>query len=108
MVSAARGSRPTDVRVGIALSATELCAVVQGDPDGRESMRRIALDRMSGDNGATWPALADALREVARAYGTGQMSIALMPGVAEMIHEVQVEATFPDGTKLVTVHDPIQ
>jgi urease subunit gamma len=32
----------------------------------------------------------------------------LMDGVAEMIHEVQVEATFPDGTKLVTVHDPIQ
>ena len=32
----------------------------------------------------------------------------LMDGVPEMIHEVQVEATFPDGTKLVTVHDPIQ
>ncbi|HEY3329159.1 MAG TPA: urease subunit gamma [Capsulimonadaceae bacterium] len=32
----------------------------------------------------------------------------LMDGIAEMIHEVQVEATFPDGTKLVTVHDPIQ
>jgi urease subunit gamma len=32
----------------------------------------------------------------------------VMAGVAEMIHEVQVEATFPDGTKLVTVHDPIQ
>ena len=32
----------------------------------------------------------------------------VMNGVAEMIHEVQVEATFPDGTKLVTVHDPIQ
>ncbi len=31
----------------------------------------------------------------------------VIPGVAEMIHEVQVEATFPDGTKLVTVHDPI-
>ena len=31
----------------------------------------------------------------------------LMEGVAEMIHEVQVEATFPDGTKLVTIHDPI-
>jgi urease subunit gamma len=28
--------------------------------------------------------------------------------VAEMIHEVQVEATFPDGTKLVTIHDPIR
>ena len=32
----------------------------------------------------------------------------VMEGIAAMIHEVQVEATFPDGTKLVTVHDPIQ
>jgi urease subunit gamma len=32
----------------------------------------------------------------------------VMEGVAEMIHDVQVEATFPDGTKLVTVHNPIQ
>jgi urease subunit gamma len=32
----------------------------------------------------------------------------VMDGVAGMIHEVQVEATFPDGTKLVTIHDPIQ
>ena len=32
----------------------------------------------------------------------------LMEGVPEMIHEVQVEATFPDGTKLVTLHDPIK
>jgi urease subunit gamma len=31
----------------------------------------------------------------------------VLDGVAEMIHDVQVEATFPDGTKLVTVHDPI-
>ena len=31
-----------------------------------------------------------------------------MEGVAEMIHDVQVEATFPDGTKLVTVHNPIR
>jgi urease subunit gamma len=31
----------------------------------------------------------------------------VMDGVAEMLHDVQVEATFPDGTKLVTVHDPI-
>ncbi|MDI5985774.1 urease subunit gamma [Halomonas sp. M4R5S39] len=31
----------------------------------------------------------------------------VMEGVAEMVDEVQVEATFPDGTKLVTVHDPI-
>src|ERR1700759_4164302 len=32
----------------------------------------------------------------------------VMDGVADMIHEVQVEATLPDGTKLVTVHDPIR
>ncbi len=32
----------------------------------------------------------------------------VMDGVAEMIHDVQVEATFPDGTKLVTVHQPIR
>lgn len=32
----------------------------------------------------------------------------VMEGIPEMIHEVQVEATFPDGTKLVTVHNPIQ
>ena len=31
----------------------------------------------------------------------------VMAGIAEMIHDVQVEATFPDGTKLVTVHQPI-
>ena len=31
----------------------------------------------------------------------------VMEGIAEMIHDVQVEATFPDGTKLVTLHDPI-
>jgi urease subunit gamma len=31
----------------------------------------------------------------------------VMEGIADMLHEVQVEATFPDGTKLVTVHDPI-
>ena len=31
-----------------------------------------------------------------------------MEGVAEMIHDVQVEATFPDGTKLVTVHNPVR
>jgi urease subunit gamma len=32
----------------------------------------------------------------------------VMEGVPEMVHEVQVEATFPDGTKLVTVHNPIR
>ncbi|EFA72142.1 urease subunit gamma [Cylindrospermopsis raciborskii LB2897] len=42
-------------------------------------------------------------------YGTTLLTQEdVMEGVAEMIHEVQVEATFPDGTKLVTVHNPIR
>jgi len=41
-------------------------------------------------------------------YGKEILSIdQVMTGVAELVHEVQVEATFPDGTKLVTVHNPI-
>src|SRR5882672_3750381 len=32
----------------------------------------------------------------------------VMEGISEMIHDIQVEATFPDGTKLVTVHEPIR
>jgi urease subunit gamma len=49
-------------------------------------------------------------RTVAELMDYGRTLLAaedVMDGVAEMIHEVQVEATFPDGTKLVTVHDPI-
>jgi urease subunit gamma len=34
--------------------------------------------------------------------------VQVMDGIAEMVREIQVEATFPDGTKLVTVHDPIR
>ena len=42
-------------------------------------------------------------------YGTTILSrLDVMEGIAEMIHEIQIEATFPDGTKLVTVHDPIK
>ena len=42
-------------------------------------------------------------------YGTTILKAAdVMEGVPEMIHDVQVEATFPDGTKLVTVHQPIR
>lgn len=41
-------------------------------------------------------------------FGTKVLKVEqVMEGVPEMIHEVQVEATFPDGTKLVTVHQPI-
>ena len=44
------------------------------------------------------------MRDGASVVGRGQV----MAGVAEMIHDIQVEATFPDGTKLVTVHEPIR
>ena len=45
--------------------------------------------------------------EIMSSGGTILTRADVMEGVAEMIHEVQVEATFPDGTKLVTVHHPI-
>ncbi len=49
-------------------------------------------------------------RSVAELMSTGSTILTreeVMEGVPELLHEVQVEATFPDGTKLVTVHDPI-
>ena len=48
--------------------------------------------------------VADLMRAGAEVLSRDQV----MEGVAEMIHDVQVEATFPDGTKLVTVHHPIR
>ena len=48
--------------------------------------------------------VAQLMRDGAKVLKASQV----MDGVAEMIHDVQVEATFPDGTKLVTVHNPIR
>ena len=48
--------------------------------------------------------VADLMEAGAHVISRGQV----MEGIAEMIHDVQVEATFPDGTKLVTVHEPIR
>jgi urease subunit gamma len=48
--------------------------------------------------------VADLMRDGALVLKRGQV----MDGIPEMLREVQVEATFPDGTKLVTVHDPIR
>ncbi|MEM1267099.1 MAG: urease subunit gamma [Pseudomonadota bacterium] len=48
--------------------------------------------------------VADLMEAGAHVVGRDQC----MEGIAEMIHDVQVEATFPDGTKLVTVHEPIR
>ncbi|MEH6626376.1 MAG: urease subunit gamma [Motiliproteus sp.] len=50
-------------------------------------------------------------KTVAELMGYGRTILGrdeVMDGIAEMVDEVQVEATFPDGTKLVTVHQPIQ
>ena len=46
--------------------------------------------------------------ELMQAGATVLTRAQVMDGIAEMIHDVQVEATFPDGTKLVTVHEPIR
>ncbi len=48
--------------------------------------------------------VADLMEAGAHVIGRSQV----MEGIAEMLHDVQVEATFPDGTKLVTVHNPIR
>ena len=60
------------------------CAILEGARDGRPVAELM-------DHGRTLLTRAD-----------------VMEGIPEMIHEVQVEATFPDGTKLVTVHQPIR
>ena len=48
--------------------------------------------------------VADVMQAGAQVLSRAQV----MDGIAEMIHDIQVEATFPDGTKLVTVHEPIR
>ncbi len=48
--------------------------------------------------------VADLMQQAAHVVSKAQV----MDGIADMIHDVQVEATFPDGTKLVTVHHPIR
>jgi urease gamma subunit len=48
--------------------------------------------------------VAELMESGAHVLSRGQV----MDGIAEMIHDIQIEATFPDGTKLVTVHEPIR
>ncbi|MEM8594348.1 MAG: urease subunit gamma, partial [Pseudomonadota bacterium] len=66
-----------------------------------EAIAFISLEIMEGAReGKTVSELMD--------FGRTLLSVDdVMPGIADMIHDIQVEATFPDGTKLVTVHDPI-
>ena len=66
-----------------------------------ESVAFISAEIMEGArDGKTVAELMDYGRQILRRED-------VMDGIPEMVHEVQVEATFPDGTKLVTVHNPI-
>ena len=67
-----------------------------------ESVAYIANHVVEGAReGKTVAGLMKSAREILK-------KVDVMPGIQDMIHTVQVEATFPDGTKLVTVHDPVQ
>ena len=81
----ARRRRARGVRLNHPEAVALICDfVVEGARDGRS--------------------VAELMRDGAKVLGRDEV----MDGVAEMIHDIQVEATFPDGTKLVTVHNPIR
>ena len=70
--------------IGIALSATSVCAVIRGASDARQRPWRTSLAPLNGD-GAAWPGLTDALRALARDAGVsgGTLTVALLPPLAE-------------------------
>jgi urease subunit gamma len=85
---------------------------VAADVAGRRRARGLKLNHPEAVALITSHVLEGARdgRAVAELMASGRAVLSrddVMEGVPEMIHDVQVEATFPDGTKLVTVHDPI-
>jgi urease subunit gamma len=87
IVTAADLARRRQAR-GLKLNYPEAIAIITYEIEGARDGQRVA-ELMS--------------------YGTTILKVSdVMEGVADMIHDVQVEATFPDGTKLVTVHHPIR
>src|SRR6188474_747059 len=91
----------------------KLLIVVAADLARRRQARGLKLNHPESVAIITYEILEGARdgRSVAdlMSYGTTILKRDdVMEGVPEMIHEVQVEATFPDGTKLVTVHHPIR
>ncbi len=91
----------------------KLLIVVAADLARRRQARGLKLNYPESVAIITYEILEGARdgRNVAElmSYGTTILKRAdVMEGVAEMIHDVQVEGTFPDGTKLVTVHNPIR
>jgi urease subunit gamma len=91
----------------------KLLIVVAADLARRRQARGLKLNHPESVAIITYEILEGARdgRSVAElmSYGTTILKRDdVMEGVPEMIHEIQVEATFPDGTKLVTVHHPIR
>lgn len=91
----------------------KLLVVVAADLARRRQARGVKLNYPESVAIITYEIMEGARdgRSVAELMNFGTTILKLsdvMEGVADMIHEVQVEATFPDGTKLVTVHHPIR
>ena len=91
----------------------KLMIVVAADLARRRQARGLKLNYPESVAFITYEILEGARdgKSVADLMGAGAQILKkgdVMDGVADMIHEVQVEATFPDGTKLVTVHNPIR
>ena len=91
----------------------KLLVVVAADLARRRQARGVKLNYPEAVAIITYEIIEGARdgRSVAElmSFGTTILQTSdVMEGVPEMIHEVQVEATFPDGTKLVTVHHPIR
>lgn len=84
LADVARRRRDRSLKLNVAEATALICeAVLEGARDGRSVADLMSLGR--------------------KVVGNGDV----MEGVAEMLPLVQVEATFPDGTKLVSIHDPI-
>lgn len=91
----------------------KLMIVVAADLARRRQGRGLKLNYPEAVAVITYELLEGARdgRSVAELMSYGSTILSrdeVMEGIAEMVHDVQVEATFPDGTKLVTVHDPIR
>ena len=91
----------------------KLMIVVAADLARRRQARGLKLNHPEAVAIITYEIIEGARdgRSVAElmSYGTTILKVDdVMEGIADMIHDVQVEATFPDGTKLVTVHNPIR
>lgn len=97
----------------VAREQEKLMIVVAADLARRRKERGLKLNHPESIALITYEVIEGARdgKSVAElmAYGATILSVDdVMTGIPEMIHDIQVEATFPDGTKLVTVHNPIR